>query len=279
MTLLKQTGNFLKGFVPFLKKKRLPEHELDATQKMLGYRFSDKSLLKLALTHKSYIATGEERNSLLCNERLEFLGDAVLNCLVTDHLYQRFPDKAEGHLSKMKSLIVSRKILGEVAFSIGLGEHMLLGISESRSGGQKRISILSNAFEAVIGAVYLDGGLSPTRSFLANHLFGRIDEFLSDKRHINYKSTILELAQHDGLGIPRYSVLETTGPEHAKKFTVEIEIAGVPLGRGYGTNKKTAQQNAAHKALTSYDKQTILSHSKGASSDELVSDRRTDDDN
>jgi ribonuclease-3 len=279
MTLLNKTGNYLRLFSALFTKKGLLSRELDGAQKILEYTFSDHSLLRHALTHKSYVATNEDRSGLLSNERLEFLGDAILNCLVTEHLYLRFPEKAEGHLSKMKSLIVSRKILGEVAVGMGLGDHMRVGQSEYRSGGQKQTSILSNAFEAVIGAIYLDGGLNKTRIFLNQHLFKHIDAFLQDKRHINYKSTILELSQRDGFGIPHYSVIEATGPEHAKKFSVEVEIAGIPLGKGFGTNKKTAQQNAANKALANYNKQTILSRIQGEKNNELVSDGRAATDN
>jgi ribonuclease-3 len=278
MTLQKKSGNYLSAILPFLFKKHLPASEHDAAQKMLHHAFADPSLLTHALTHKSYASTNDDRQGLFSNERMEFLGDAVLNCLITEHLYLRFPDKAEGQLSKIKSLIVSRKILGEVAVAIGLGDHVLLGPSEQRPGGEKRISILSNAFEAVIGAIYLDGGPDKARTFLKTHLFHRIDEFLSDERHINYKSAILEKSQRDGLGIPRYSVMETTGPEHAKKFTVQVEIAGIPMGKGYGSNKKTAQQDAAQKALANYDTTNIISRIKGAQNDELVSDRRAADD-
>ncbi|MFP4416347.1 MAG: ribonuclease III [Chitinivibrionales bacterium] len=244
---------------------------LEELEDILGYRFHDHALLTHALTHKSYIGP-EDKCGLLSNERLEFLGDAVLNCLVTEHLYLLHPDKAEGQLSKMKSLIVSRKILGDVAIELDLGDHMILGVSEIKSGGRKRKSILSNAFEAIVGAIYLDSGLDSARLFLSKSLFCRIDEFLNDERNINYKSRILERSQSDGLGTPHYRVLATSGPEHAKKFTVGIEIAGVPLGEGCGPNKKLAQQDAAQNALTAYDRDMILSRIKGVAKDELVSD-------
>jgi ribonuclease-3 len=273
MNLKKAAGKRLKTlFRLFRKKKVKTDSSLGKLQRRLGYSFNDSSLLTLALTHKSAIGA-EDKAGLLSNERLEFLGDAVLNCLVTEHLFLRHPDKPEGFLSKIKSLLVSRKILGEIALTLDLGEFLILGASERKSGGRKRRSILSNAFEAVIGAVYLDKGLEPSRELIARFLFPRIDEFLADERHMNYKSKILELSQRDGFGIPHYSVLDVQGPEHAKQFTIGVEIAGVSLGSGRGPNKKIAQQNAAQEALMRYDKQDITTaRNKGDGADELVSD-------
>jgi ribonuclease-3 len=227
--------------------------------------------------HKSAIGANDPRG-LTSNERLEFLGDSVLNCLVTEYLYHTFPLQDEGGMSKMKSLVVSRSILGEVANSIELGSFMTLGISEKKTGGHKRKSIMSNAFEAVAGAIYLDGGLDALRKCIGPLLLGRIDEFVNDERHVNYKSMILEMSQRDGLGIPRYTVLETSGPEHAKKFSIGLEIGGVLLGKGHGMNKKLAQQNAAQQALASYDRETLKSKIQGDAENELLSDRRTADD-
>ncbi|MDG5813990.1 ribonuclease III [Chitinispirillales bacterium ANBcel5] len=243
---------------------------LDKLQKHIGYRFRTQTLLTQALTHKSSISP-DDTKGLLSNERLEFLGDAVLNCLITEHLYLSHPEKSEGQLSKIKSLVVSRKILGEVALSINLGSYLILGISEEKSGGRSRASILSNAFEALLGAIYLDNGLDASRSFLTRHLFNRINDFLKDESNINYKSRILELAQRDGFGIPRYVTIDATGPDHAKQFKVRIDIAGVPMGEGQGTNKKVAQQNAAQSAIVNYNKDLINSRIKGDGKNELLS--------
>ncbi|MBN1306719.1 MAG: ribonuclease III [Chitinispirillaceae bacterium] len=239
----------------------IPE-AVECLQKIIGYRFRAIDLLNRALTHKSAIVP-EDTKGLLSNERLEFLGDAVLNCLVTEYLYRRYPDKTEGQLSKIKSLVVSRKILGEVAQRIGLGRYLIFGISEEKSGGRSRLSTMSNAFEAVLGAVYLDGGLQEVKNLLKRFLFERIPEFLRDERHVNYKSKILELSQHDGFGIPHYVTLEASGPDHAKEFTVQIEVAGVVLGKGSGSNKKIAQQHAAQQAVEHYSRELIESRCKG----------------
>jgi ribonuclease-3 len=195
----------------------------------------------------------------------------VLNCLVTDHLYRLYPSKSEGQLSKVKSLIVSRKILGEIGLSLNLGSYLLFGNSEIKSGGEQRMSILSNAFEALLGALYLDNGLEVAREFLKRFLFCRIDTFLNDEDNINYKSKLLEISQQDGFGFPSYSVIMASGPDHAKEFTIRVHIAGVTLGEGSGPNKKVAQQSAAREAMDTYSKEFILSHTKGEKSNELVS--------
>jgi ribonuclease III len=271
----KRPDGFFRFIFPFRKADR-GGPSLAALQKKIGYRFRNLGLLTLALTHKSNVGP-DDKKGLQSNERLEFLGDAVLNCLVTEHLYRVYPGKSEGQLSKVKSLVVSRKILGEIAQAFCLGDHLLFGYSEKKSGGNQRLSILSNAFEAVLGALYLDGGLEPSRTFLTTFLFRSIDAFLKDESNINYKSRILELSQHDGFGIPKYRVVSARGPEHAKEFTIDVAVGGVVLGEGEGSNKKLAEQNAARAALLAYNKETITHH-KGKEHHELVSDRRTADD-
>jgi ribonuclease-3 len=263
------------GSLPFFRKQ-CSDPSLARFQKSLFYRFRDIQLLKQALTHKSCVSA-DDREGIKSNERMEFLGDAVLNCLITEHLYRLYPEKSEGQLSKVKSLIVSRKILGEIALTIDVGQHLIFGNSEMKSGGMQRVSIISNAFEALLGAIYLDGGLQASRVFLDRFVFCRIESFLSDSDNINYKSKILELSQHDGFGFPHYTVIATSGPDHAKEYRVRIKIAGVSLGEGVGPNKKIAQQNAARTAIDTYSKEYILSH-KGEKNDELVSHGRTADD-
>jgi ribonuclease-3 len=260
----------LKNAADFFRKILTPHphpaasDSLKGIQRAIAYRFRDPRLLETALTHKSSLLPGN-RKGLESNERMEFLGDAVINCCVTEHLYLRYPDKSEGHLTKIKSLIVSRKILGEIGFSIGLETFVRLGPGEKDAVGRSRHTIVSNAFESVVGAMYLDSkGLTCVKNLLDRHLFPRIDEFLSEKSNINYKSRILELSQRDGFGIPRYSVVATTGPEHDKVFRVQIQIAGVTMGEGFGANKKTAEQDAAKNALYLYDKSTIEEHTSPA---------------
>ncbi len=209
MRLLKSFARFFRSFLP-PGGRDISEQPLKKVQKIIGYRFRSQDLLRQALTHKSSVSP-EDGEGLLSNERLEFLGDAVLNCLVTEHLYHVYPDRHEGQLSKIKSLIVSRKILGEIARSFDIGPYIIFGASEERTGGRDRMSILSNTFEALLGAVFLDGGSAAAGRFLKRFLFGRIDEILEDERHVNYKSLILEMAQHDGFGMPRYITVGALG--------------------------------------------------------------------
>jgi len=262
MSLLNQTVKQVKRLFGVIDTKPQSNGVLEELQRRIKYHFHDPSLLILALTHKSSV-NPEDKKGLFSNERLEFLGDAVLDCLVTEKIYLRYPKHSEGQLSKIKSLLVSRKIIGVVARSIDLGKYLIMGQSEKKSGGRTRMSIVSNALEAVLGAVYLDGGINRAREILELLLFNKIEQFVNDKENINYKSKILELAQGDGFGIPTYPLIAAEGPDHEKKFVVGIDIAGIRLGEGSGSNKKEAQQNAAYKALQEYGKEIIKSRLKG----------------
>ncbi|MCL2182563.1 MAG: ribonuclease III [Chitinispirillia bacterium] len=244
--------NILSLLFPRKKTPEEADPKLNDFQGIIGYKFNDAALLKHALTHKSCAGQDDPRG-LCSNERLEFLGDSFINCLVTEYLYRTHPDKSEGQLSKIKSLVVSRKILGEVAEGLGMGRYLIMSAAEEKSGGRLRASTMSNAFEAVAGAIYLDGGIVAVREFLEMCLFGRISGFWHDERNVNYKSKILEMAQRDGLGIPRYVTMEATGPDHAKQFRVKIYIGASEMGEGTGQSKKTAQQIAAQSAVANYN--------------------------
>ena len=254
-----------------------PSAPLVAFQERLGYTFVNLDILVLALTHKSCAAI-DDRKGLGSNERLEFLGDAVLNCLVTEHLFDTFPDEAEGHLSKIKSLIVSRKIVGEVGFAVRLEKVITLSASERHSAkAGANPTIVSNAFEAVVGAIYLDAGrsLDPVRAVFERHLYPRIAEFVADGDNVNHKSRILELAQRDGFGIPQYPLLSEDGPDHAKKFVVAVEVAGVRLGEGRGSSKKAAHQDAASHAISAYSKEFITANLSAAAPMQQGEDRES----
>ncbi|MDR0308274.1 MAG: ribonuclease III [Chitinispirillales bacterium] len=270
MSFVRQNNKILSFVSGFFFRGKKSVGQLNKFQKLIGYCFKTESLLKHSLTHKSFVSQ-EDTKGLLSNERLEFLGDSVINCLVTEYLYFTHPDKSEGQLSKIKSLVVSRKILGEIANGLELGKFLIMGPSEEKSGGRSRMSTMSNAFEAVVGAVYLDGGLVPCKTLLERWLFGRIEGFLGDESNINYKSKILEMAQRDGFGIPRYVTVSESGPDHAKQFKVKIIIGGVEMGEGTGPNKKLSQQTAAQNASMNYDRELILSRIKGEQEDELLS--------
>lgn len=218
-------------------------------EKAMGYRFRDPRLLKMALSHRSWVNNVTRGHRPPSNERLEFLGDSVMNAIITDTLYRRFPECDEGELSKMKSLVVSAKVLIPCAALLDLGEYMLLSKSEEKSGGRTRPSILADAYEALLGAVYLDGGYEAVRALMKRTLIQIMDEILLDDDLANYKSLLLEFTQSHGLGTPHYDVIRASGPEHRKAFVVAAMVRGEEWGRGSGTTKKEAEQACARAAL------------------------------
>ncbi len=219
-------------------------------EKTLGYRFQNPSHLTMALSHRSYVNSVRGQPKPESFERLEFLGDAVLNFIVTDYLYREYPENEEGRMSKMKSLVVSSRVLGLCAVQWGLGEHLLLSRSEEKSGGRTRPSILADAYEAILGAAYLDGGIPAAKRLIYNSLMLILDEVLVDEELVNYKSKLLEYTQACGMGAPNYEVLEEAGPEHRKIFSVGVFAQGREWGKGEGNSKKSAEQAAARIALT-----------------------------
>ena len=215
--------------------------------------FRDLGLLKLALTHRSYLSvTGQgPRES---NERLEFLGDSVLGLVTSEFLYRRHPDEHEGQLTKTKSLLVSKAILSRRALRMGLGRFVLMSHSEVESGGRQRLSILADAFESVLGAIYLDQGFEAGRAFIQEHLLSESDAISSDKRHTNYKSHLQEYVQNSFRTHPVYRIRSEYGPDHSKHFMVEVMVGKRTLGEGRGHNKKEAEQAAARDALEKVEK-------------------------
>ncbi|MBN1560517.1 ribonuclease III [candidate division KSB1 bacterium] len=214
----------------------------------IDYTFKDQSILLQALKHRSYLAkSGEGRSA--SNERLELLGDAVLGLVVTEFLYRTFPHETEGMLTNYKSLLVSGRLLAMVAKEIELGQHLLMNESEARSGGRKRSSILADAVESLLGAIYLDGGIEEARTFIRNHITPRLDSLLRDDHLRNNKSLLQEYCQSMNLDGPFYRLDEEVGPDHLKIFTVSAVINGRAIGIGSGTSKKKAEQSAANHAL------------------------------
>ncbi len=221
----------------------LPEFE-----RRIGYTFRWRDLLTRAITHKSYSHEARHEN-VRHNETFEFLGDAVLGFVIGDMLFQNFPDLDEGALSKMKAYLVSATSLAEKARAFGMGDVILLGIGEEKTGGRKKDSLLANLFEAMLAAIYLDGGIEPARQVIEQ-------TFLADIKSINeqdllfhdYKTALQELAQGKGLPLPEYNVVDEVGPDHDKTFVVEVKV-GSHSTRGEGSSKKEAQQEAARHAL------------------------------
>ena len=226
--------------------------DLPLLERKLGHHFVDRGLIETALTHRSHAyRSGQERTQ--SNERLEFLGDSVLGLIVNTYLYGAYPDRSEGELTKMKSLVVSRAVLSRAAETLDLGRHLILAPGEVDAGGRMRASILSDAFEAVLGALFLDGGLLPVQRFIRKELLATLEATLSDHQLTNYKSLLQEKVQAQLKTPPRYKVTATSGPDHAKKFVVEVVVRGRVLGRGEGNTKKLAEQRAAREALQAVD--------------------------
>lgn len=200
----------------------------------------------LSLTHRSYCAENEGTEP---NERLEFLGDAVLGMVVTDHLYRAHPDRPEGELAPMRAAVVNAEVLAQVAGEVDLGSALLLGKGEDAAGGRSRASILSDAIEAVIGAVYLDGGWEPARRLVLDLVGDRISVLDEDGARRDHKTHLQELAaRRFGPVLPEYSV-DSAGPDHAKTFDATVTVAGRVWGRGEGRSKKQAEQAAAAAAI------------------------------
>ena len=211
-------------------------------EEVLGYTFKDAELLREALTHKSYaFEQGADKH----NERLEFLGDSVLAIVVAHHLFREYPERDEGHLSKLKASLVSRATLARWATKIALGRYIELGSGEETTGGRERPSILSNTLEAVIGAVYIDGGYDEAYRLLHTLFLDKEDKVVE----ADYKSGLQEIVQKQHKVPPSYTLLETTGPDHDKTFTVSVTLGSRKLGVGTGKTKKEAEQAAAQDAL------------------------------
>lgn len=219
--------------------------ELRSFERTLGYGFRDYDLLRLALTHRSF---AHERRLVDQNERLEFLGDAVLGLVTAAMLFGRHADLPEGELSRRKSNLVSESTLAGIAARLGLGRVLRLGVGEDRSGGRRKPSLLADSLEAVFGAIYVDGGLEAARSVI-EPLLSREMEQTEDWDRRDPKTRLQELLQAEGDPVPRYVLIDERGPDHAKTFTVECRVGGGAIGVGSGPSKKAAEQEAANDAL------------------------------
>ena len=213
----------------------------------IGYSFRNPSLLVRALTHRSHAQESSGANGGLPNEQMEFLGDAILGFLVSEALVERFPECAEGRLSKLKAHLVSATYLHSVAQEMALGRFLLLGKGEEQSGGRAKKTLLADALEALVAALYLDGGMDPTRAFVCRYVLDSVN--WKELQTADYKSELQELLQGRSDPPPRYVVVRERGPEHHKVFTVQIRLRGEELAQADGDSKKAAQQAAAQLAL------------------------------
>ena len=219
----------------------------DNCQGVLGIRFNNESLLKQAFVHRSYLNENPEF-ALPSNERLEFLGDAILNFVTAEQLYSEFPELPEGELTTIRASLVCRQTLAEVASSLKLGDWLLLGQGEGTSGGKEKQNNLANAMEALIGAIYLDQGLPKAKEFILKQLKPLLERIKHGELSPNYKALLQELIQSEKHSPPTYRLIEAIGPDHDKQFTVEVLIEGKILGRGTGKSKKVAEMEAAKSA-------------------------------
>jgi ribonuclease-3 len=223
---------------------------LEAVQQIVGYHFRDEWLLELALTHRSYHRMTEDHRP--SNERLEYLGDSVLGLIIADQLFHDHPSLREGRLTKIKAMLVNETTLSTIGREIKLNDYILLSPEEDRLGGRDRASIISDAFESVIGAVYLDGGLEAARDVVMRLIYQKKEDITSDESQKNYKGELLELIQARGNGMPRYDVVWEKGPDHEKEFKVVVYVNNKSIGTGIGWSKKEAEQKAAAMALENY---------------------------
>ena len=214
-------------------------------EEKLGYTFENPALLENALTHSS--CANESRGKLQSNERLEFLGDSILGMVVADHLYRNHPDLPEGELTRVRAALVCEESLVEVAEELHLGEYLRLGKGEEAGGGRKRPSIQADAVEAVLAAVYLDGGIGSARKIVRRYILCREIEGLNSPR--DYKTALQELVQRESGQVLKYRLTGEEGPDHNKRFFVEVDLNGSTVGAGTGHSKKEAEQMAAKAAI------------------------------
>ena len=216
-------------------------------EEKIGYRFRDPELLRQALTHSSY-ANERGWGRLGCNERLEFLGDSILGYFTAEYLYRGYPDKPEGEMTKLRAELVCETSLAKVAETLALGEALLLGRGEELGGGRGRPSITADAVEALLAAVYLDGGAEEARRFVYTFILSNAPRAAREGSH-DFKTLLQELVQRDGAESPLYRMTGESGPDHCKVFSAEVLVDGRALGEGSGRSKKEAEQNAARDAL------------------------------
>jgi len=248
MAITVEFDTTLLSIYDFFGKESPVLSDLSALQTMLGLSFNDPSLLEQALVHSSYVNENPGL-ALTSNERLEFLGDAILGLVVAEKLYQDFPQFTEGKMTRLRSALVRRDTLSRMAEAIELGDYLYLGKGEEASGGRHKPANLAGALEAVIAAVFLDQGLAAARSFVLSLLGKELQKVISQGIRADHKSQLQELIQARQQQTPTYHVIEAVGPDHDRRFTVEVKVGDTVLGRGSGKGKRAAEAEAARSAL------------------------------
>ncbi len=232
------------------------QRSIQKVEEILEYSFKDKSLLLAALTHRSYINILKKlKRPLYSYERLEFLGDSVLNLLVSEYLYRFYQELDEGVMSKVKSVAVNTKTLSEIIQNTGINRYIIMSRSEYASKGYKKPHILAAVYESILGALYMDAGLNEARSWVSKTVFPRVDEVIQNKSYYDPKTRLQEYTQQRWHVLPEYEVIKEEGADHAKTYTVHVKIQGNVLASGTGASKKEAEADAAWKALDKLYKQ------------------------
>ncbi len=224
------------------------ESDFSSFEEHIGVTFTDKDLLEQAFIHRSFL-NENPKSRLGHNERLEFLGDAVLELVVTDYLYKTYPKEDEGTLTSYRSALVNAVTVSQVAQGLTMNDYLLLSRGESKDEGRARQVILANTYEAVVGALYLDQGYEKARDFITTHLISRLESILADNLWLDAKSFFQEQAQEKEGVTPNYQVLAESGPDHNKKFTIGVFLGSIQISQGTGHSKQEAEQDAARKAL------------------------------
>jgi len=224
---------------------------IEELEKTVGYVFNDRKHILVATTHLLY--SNEAHDGVDCNERLEFLGDSVLSFVTSRYLYENFPNLPEGEMSRIRASAVCEKTLCSIAKRIDLGAYLRLGHGEECQNGRNRPSILADAFEALLAAIYLDGGIEPVRKFLLPIISAEIDTIVESGADRDYKTALQQFVQQERGSLLEYKTVNESGPAHDKTFYVEVRLNGNVIGRGSGHSKRKAEQNAAKEALTLFD--------------------------
>ena len=228
--------------------KKVKDLMLKDLEKKLDYKFKNRALLKEALTHPSF-QKRDLKNKTANNQRLEFLGDSVLDLIVTERLYCKLTSFSEGKLTKIKSVMVSKDTLAKWANHLSLGKHILLGKGEDLTGGRKKLSILADCFESLLGAIYLDSGLQKAKKFISPLIKEKIELIIKGKHEEDFKTLLQEISQKKMKCLPEYYLIKEKGPDHKKIFCIEVRLKKITYGTGDGENKKEAEQEAAKNAL------------------------------
>jgi ribonuclease III len=234
--------------------------EFEPLERIIGYRFRDRGMLEHALTHRSRVHE-DASGGVIDNESLEFLGDSILGFVIADLLFRQFPQHNEGQKSKLKASIVSATSLARLAEKIGLGDYLILGRGEEKTGGRKKLALISDCYEALIAAIYLDGGIEPARGFIERQFERLIDEARRTGAHAtfteDYKSALQEWLQQHDRGLPVYRLAAEAGPAHRRTFEVEVLVNGSAVARAEGKSKKEAAQAAARQALDALSRDEV----------------------